>query len=288
MARPTTPSLPRSMTPAEQSRFRRYFPGLNVNAAVVTDNTTRVYNCIAWTVGVTNQWLWPGNTLAQFDAFYRGFGLARCSNGPIAVWGLSPSRMTHGSIRGSGHGPRWESKCGGDLRIQHGLGELAGSSYGHVVAFYCKHRTLESPFDAVLTEQDAMKEKALKPYLSAAQRKALAEAARDLPVDVREAFERAFCAWKDTWFSDPLSISSDPSDRATGKEFQDLIALGPAIIPLVLEKLADPENFMALQLYDALQTDANLLVYIAPDDERILEGEQGRARRTILSWLANR
>ena len=101
-------------------------------------------------------------------------------------------------------------------------------------------------------------------------------------------FERRRLAWKDTWFSDPLSISSDPSDRATRKEFHDLIALGPAIIPLVLEKLADPENFMALQLYDALQTDVNLLVHIEPHDERILEGEQGRARRTVHSWLANR
>ena len=61
------------------------------------------------------------------------------------------------------------------------------------------------------------------------------------------------------------------------------------IIPLVLEKLADPDNFMALQLfYDAIQTDVNLLVHIEPDDERILEGEQGCARRTIFSWLADR
>ena len=102
--------MTRFMTPAEQTRFRGYFSGLNVNAAVVTGEATGVYNCISWTVGVVNRWIWPGNTLAQFDAFYQGFGLARCANGPIAAWGFSPSGMTHGSITGPGHGPRWESK----------------------------------------------------------------------------------------------------------------------------------------------------------------------------------
>jgi hypothetical protein len=133
-----------------------------------------------------------------------------------------------------------------------------------------------------------MKEKASKSYLSASQKRALVEVVRGVPEEVKTAFEKAFGAWKNTWFSGLLSISSDPSDRATGKEYQDLIALGPRIIPLVLEKLSDPENFMALQPYDALQTDMNLLVHIEPDDERILEGEQGRARRTVRSWLANR
>ena len=280
--------MTRPMSPAEKTKFHGYFPGLNVNAAIVTGEATSVYNCISWTVGVTNRWLWPGTPLAQFDSFYGGFGFARCSNGPIAVWGFSPSHITHGSITGSGHGPRWESKCGADLRIQHGLGELAGSSYGHVVAFYCRHRALERVFDAAVGEQEAMKEKTAKSYLSASQKKTLGEVVREVPEQVKTTFEKAFSGWKETWFNGPLSISSDPSDRATGQEFHDLIALGPAAIPLILEKLADPENFVALQLYDALQTDVNLLVHIEPDDDRILEGEQGRARRTVQAWLANR
>jgi hypothetical protein len=133
-----------------------------------------------------------------------------------------------------------------------------------------------------------MKEKTAKSYLTATQKTALAEVIRAVPEHVKTAFEKAFRGWKETWFKGPLSISSDPSDRAGGKDYHSLIALGPAVIPLVLEKLADPENFMALQLYDALQTDVNLLVHIEPDDERILEGEQGRARRTVQAWLANR
>ncbi len=66
-----------------------------------------------------------------------------------------------------------------------------------------------------------------------------------------------------------------------------LTNLGPVILPLVIEKLADPENFLALQLYDTMQTNERLLVQFEPDDERILEGEPGRARRVVQAWFAN-
>ena len=59
-------------------------------------------------------------------------------------------------------------------------------------------------------------------------------------------------------------------------------------MPLVIEALADPENFLALQLYDAMQSDEDLLVQFEPDDERVVEGEQGRARRVVQAWFANR
>jgi len=277
--------MARSMTPVEKQRFLAYFPSLDVNRAVVTGEVSTVYNCISWTVGVMNRWLWPGNSLAHFDTFYHGFGYIRAGDGTIAAWGLSTSSMTHGSITGRGHGPRWESKCGSDLRIQHGLGELISSSYGHVVAFFRRSRTLPAVYQAALEE--IMKEKVAKSYLSAGQRRTLLEQCDGVPEEVRTAFERAFSAWKNTWFSGGLAISSDPHTRAVGKEYDALIALGPAILPLLVEKLADPENFLALQLYDAIQSNEKLLVQFEPDDERILEGEQGRARRAVQAWFAN-
>jgi hypothetical protein len=172
------------------------------------------------------------------------------------------------------------------LRIQHGLNELTGGQYGRVLAFYSKGRTLPAPL-ASLTE-DVMKEKLAKSYLSAAQKQLLHKQQAEIPAKMRTAFNSAFPAWKDTWFSGSLAVSSDPHTRALGKEFDALIALGPAILPLVIESLADPENFLALQLYDAMQSDEKLLVQYEPDDERIVEGEQGRARRVVQAWFANR
>ncbi len=59
-------------------------------------------------------------------------------------------------------------------------------------------------------------------------------------------------------------------------------------VMLVIEALADPENFFVLQLYDAIQPDPRLIVQYGPEDERILEGEQGRARRAVQAWVTNR
>jgi hypothetical protein len=245
-----------------------------------------VYNCISWTVGVTNRWLWPGGSLANFDTFYHGFGFVRAGDGPVAVWGISASNMKHGSISGPGHGPRWESKCGPDLRIQHGLGELVGSTYGRVLAFYRKSRTLTASNEPVM--EQVMKEKTAKSYLSPAQRRLLNEERARVPAALRATFDKAFAAWKNTWFSGGLAVSSDPHTRAVGKEYDALLALGPAVLPLVVEALADPENFFALQLYDAMQPNERLIVQYGPDDERILEGEQGRAQRVVQAWFANR
>jgi len=194
--------------------------------------------------------------------------------------------MTHGCVSGPGHGPRWESKCGGDLRIQHGINELVGSSYGRALAFYRRSSLVDGAFAPILEE--SMKEKTAKPILTVAQRRTLREQRSRVPAQVQAAFETALKAWKETWFGGGLAISSDPHTRTVGKEFDALVALGPEILPLVIEALADPENFFVLQLYDAIQPDPRLIVQYGPEDERILEGEQGRARRAVQAWLTNR
>jgi hypothetical protein len=133
-----------------------------------------------------------------------------------------------------------------------------------------------------------MKEKAIKSFLSAANKKALREEIQAIPAAVRQEFEAAFNAWKRTWYRGSLLITSDPRLRAVGAEYDALIAMGPKILPLLVEKLTDPENSLALQLYDALQPDPKLVVHFEPDDERILEGEEGRARRVVQTRFANR
>ena len=274
------------MTTAEKTRFKGYFPALDVDRAVVTDGMSKVYNCISWTVGVSNRWLWPGSSLANFDTFYHGLGFVRAGDGPVAAWGHSTTNLTHGSVTGPGHGPRWESKCGPDLRIQHGLGELVGSSYGRVVAFYRRGRASAVTNEPLLVE--AMKQKTVRSYMSSTQRKTFADERERISIEQRSAYTAAFAAWKATWFSGGLAVNSNPHSRTIGKEYDALIAMGPAVIPLVVESLADPENFLALQLYDAIQPNEQLLIQFEPDDDRVLEGEQGRAKRVVQAWFSNR
>jgi hypothetical protein len=273
------------MTPTEKQTFRAAFPNLDVDRAIVTAEVSAIYNCIAWTVGFADRWLWPGGSITHFDTFYQGFGYIRSGDGSIAASGRSMGDMTHGCVSGPGHGPRWESKCGSNLRIQHGLHERVGSHYGRVVAFYRKSRLVGGTYASTLEE--GMKGNSSS-SLKSVQKRALREERSHVPADLRAAFDAAFDVWKSTWFSGGLAMSSDPGTRAIGKEFDALIAMGPAILPLVVEKLSDSGNLMALRLYDAIQPDNHLIVQYGPEDERIVEGEQGRARRVVQTWLTNR
>jgi hypothetical protein len=77
--------MTRLMKPTEKQRFRGYFPNLDVDQVIVSGEVSPVYNCIAWTIGFTDRWLWPGGSVADFDTFYKGFGFIRSSDGPIAA-----------------------------------------------------------------------------------------------------------------------------------------------------------------------------------------------------------
>ena len=276
--------MTRSMNDVEKARFRQYFPNMNVGTVSVSGETTSVYNCISWTVGVTDRWLWPGSSISDFDTFYRNWGFARTSNGPIAAWGFSTTNMTHGNVSGPGHGPRWESKCGQDLRIQHGLGEMEGGVYGRVLAFYSRSRILQET-NSVLIANEMKRVPGVDDFT--AESEAVASRVSNIADENRSDFEEKFNAWKATWFSGVMAVSSNPYSRTNSIEFAALISLGPKIIPLIVQKLTDPENFLALVLFDALQTEPKLRIDYEATDDRILEGEQGRATRVVQAFLRN-
>ena len=75
------PKPPKGMppTPQQKAKFLKYFP--NLKTWSVTGAATGSYNCVAWSVGITNQWLWPGSTVKDFDAFYAYHGWKVSTNG---------------------------------------------------------------------------------------------------------------------------------------------------------------------------------------------------------------
>jgi hypothetical protein len=275
--------MSRALTPQEKQQARQIWPRLNVDAVVVTDEQTRRYNCLAWTLGITTSWVWPWGsrnaTKSEFDALYRSHGFNPAAAGEIAAFGLNLNSMTHGSISGPGHGPRWESKCGAWLRIQHGLGELEGGSfYGNVLGFYT-HRAL---LKAALAGEGAT----IQPMkLEESEAEAIKQKASAVSKDVTERFNIAYKAWVETWEHPLVIVSSNPSDRAQSTQFLELIALGPQIIPLLIERLATSDEFFTLQAIDRLLP-ASHLVSLELEDPRILGGEQERAAATVRRWLA--
>ena len=138
---------PRGSPPTneQKTRFVSSFP--NLKTWSVTGPMTNQYNCIAWSVGITDQWLWPGNTVQDFDAFYRYYGWS-VSNScereykkrKVALYAdnSDPDDCTHGSRET--HDCGWhESKCGGWERIMHVKTEMEGGYYGDIIRCYEKH-----------------------------------------------------------------------------------------------------------------------------------------------------
>jgi hypothetical protein len=126
---------------SQESQFLGYFPNLrNWN---VTAPATGAYNCIAWSVGITNQWLWPGSTVANFDAFYASYGWTPSASGKreygkrkVALWAIN-SVCKHGSRET--YDCDWhESKCGGLERIMHDKFQMQGGTYGKIIKYYEK------------------------------------------------------------------------------------------------------------------------------------------------------
>lgn len=278
-------ALPRKLTAAEKVIFSNDFPLLDVDFTIVTDEPTGAYNCISWTVGVTNYWHWPGSKLTDFDNFYNQFGLMRKTKGFVAAWGGSGTSMTHGCISGPTHGPCWESKCGSLARIQHCLNELNGPVYKHVVAYYGWKRIIigdKIPFPKYLIEY--MK---IKRTFTEEETALINEMVKAVPKEIKADFEKKFRAMKNGWFKGSFVSVSDPYARTKTPEFRELTSMGKEIIPLLVNKLMDESNFLLLPAYENL-AGKRLSIPIDSKDEKVLEGEQGRAYRTVKLFLGSR
>jgi hypothetical protein len=272
--------MPRPPTPAEKVKLKKTFPKLDVDKVIVSGEATSDYNCIAWTLGITNSWIWPGEKEADFDKLYKGQGFVRSTDGPIAAWGTGQDKMTHGCITGSGHGARWESKIGEEIRIQHGLTELEGAAYGKVRFFYASRVSAVSSdrnITVVQLLQSARSEGALLERLT--------NELRVVPKAMHAEFEKRYAAWQQTWTRGDIAISSDPRAVRNSPEFLDLCALGVEIVPLLLRRIVESADHRALQVYDALQLNDALRVE-SFSDHRVIGGEQYRALVTAQRWLS--
>lgn len=139
--------VPRVPTAGEFAQMQGLFPGLTQANVLITAEPTSVYNCIAFSLLITNAWINPPQPLAPFQAYYNtrghatlatGSGAAQIDGWATPVSGPSIATMTHGSrVTTNGSMPgRWESKLGQWFRITHGRAELTGNTYGRVVTSF--------------------------------------------------------------------------------------------------------------------------------------------------------
>jgi hypothetical protein len=290
MRHPILPA-PRRLTRGEAASLAEDYPQIDPRHVWVIGGASGAYNSVAWTLGITDRWVWPGPTPARFNEFYAAHRERYAASGRVAAYGTARG-MTHAALRtavnagGVGVIHAWTSKLGEDLLIAHALGDIAGqsSTYGDVVQSYEPRapRGLEAALPS-----DAPPDLPAPFTPSADDRGALARRAVALPADLRARFDAAYAAWQATWSDASVRTSSDPAARTLSPEFRDVVALGEAALPLLMAKLADPTKFFTLQAIDRV-TPPRARVQFDPDDPAVLGGEQYRAGETLRRWLAAR
>ena len=143
--------------------LKHIFPALTKGNYRITSPKDANYNCIAWAVGDTGRWWWPGPditdqywpkevereaTPAAFEAVFASLGFVRCDQEEpesgfekIALFVNAHGKPTH-VARQMPNG-RWSSKLGSMQDIEHALHDLEGTVYGSVVQMLKRPTTAE-------------------------------------------------------------------------------------------------------------------------------------------------
>jgi len=131
------------------SGIAQFFPQLDQDLFRITSPPDPRYNCIAWALGNTDAWWWPGDpertcwpegvprvaTLEAFRLAFVQWGFEVCSDekqeegfDKIAMYADQQGIPKHAARQVNR--ARWSSKLGRQEDIEHGLRDLEGALYG--------------------------------------------------------------------------------------------------------------------------------------------------------------
>ncbi|KAI0554289.1 hypothetical protein F4679DRAFT_527813 [Xylaria curta] len=261
---PPVPITDKEITKAEWKDLIGEFPclkGSNRQDYRQTGQATRTYNCIAWSLENTSQWINPPHDSTDFKKLYEACGYVECSRDEAEVdgyWGynedLKRDVMTHGARQDNG---KWSSKCGSLIRMSHPRFGLEGDGgYGKVVLnFKSAHVPTNIPgpkYDAKSVSASSTKLSSIVGHLAAA-----------FP-QVSDSFKSNWKAWADSWLLPSKARFQSASDYAIGVEWDALVDMGQSILPMVVHQLSDEQNVFGCLLYNKLQSDASKK--ISPED----------------------
>ena len=141
------------------AELEELFPGLRNSHYRLTSPEDIRYNCIAWSVGDTENWWWPdedshwpdgaarAETIAAFVAVYAQLGFETCddpnpeaSYEKVALYAPSDGVPTHAAkLLENG---LCSSKLGQLEDIEHRLEDLVGECYGDIVQFLRRRKSI--------------------------------------------------------------------------------------------------------------------------------------------------
>jgi hypothetical protein len=265
------------------ARFGRKIPWIKGAAWITAPGDIR-YNCMAWTLGITDTPVWPTPgiepgyvPIADLDALYEKYGIVRDSFGHIAAWGLSDDRMAHVALFSYPTG-KWESKLGRQLRALHLVPSVPGGSYGALRHYY---RFIIGP-QQVRESYARARDVAERRYrLTTSEERSLEHLIARTDSDVSRAFDRSFEAWKTALVDQADAGSSDPYSSTQAPEFSALVGLGQAIVPLLMSKMSRGDSYALLAAERLVSP--GLWVRREPGDPEEL-GEAIRAKENCKKW----
>lgn len=239
------PPVGRGPTQWETNQYRSICPSLT--AFRVTGSADPAYNCVAWTVGCTDDWMWPTRTgptttPADFDAFYSGYGYTAVA--PAVVSGsvkeadgeydlhialyTKDQDCEHVAICTPYFG-WWESKMGAGVRMVHLLHDIAGSNCGWVSRYYQR------------VEVPSREEVAAAMAISGP---VIAMKIEDQSGDILERFAEVYERWKKRVSQPDIALKSNPKYYVNIPEFDAIVELGQQALPLILAELASGEFWL--------------------------------------------
>ncbi len=147
--------FPQERAALASAAMRTGFPRLGADYVVLAPSA-KGYNCIAWTVEITDRWVWPGEKVSSFDRLYAQVGYKRLKTADyrltrgydkIALYGKVADRQvscTHGAWQTADG--KWTSKLGQMALIAHETPEaLTGPGYGKPLFVYIRKKPSASP-----------------------------------------------------------------------------------------------------------------------------------------------
>lgn len=245
---------------------------------MVTGEASTNYNSVAWSVGITDQWLWPGSNIVDFDRFYGQFGYSRSPFGSIALWGHNFQTLTHVSIQMEGVDSVWESKCGADLRIRHERRELAGQTMGKILTYYNLMPGLKKALP--------VKTNVVHNKLSKEERAFLSSEIATIPKKRVLDFNKAFEDWQNSWFVGRHAVCSNSDLRTHCVEFFKLQKMGSSLLPLLILKLDGHECVFGNLLLRHYFEEENEALNIFQNNAKVaIEGEQAKTARYLKQYF---
>lgn len=118
------------------------------------------------------------------------------------------------------------------------------------------------------------------PTTSAQDMELIKSVASKVDPEIRARFEAVHSEWYETAAKTPeIAMSSRMESRAELPEYVELVNMGKDIIPLVIEKMADKENFFTLLVYEGINNGGK------PNTDMRSESGQQIAKGYVDKWV---